>query len=418
MTPCRVLILAGGFGTRLREVVPDVPKPMAPIAGRPMLEYQIEYLKGQGFRDFTLLTGHLAHVIEDHFGDGRRFGVRIDYRRETSPLGTGGAVAAALAERATERTLVLNGDGLFATDYRRLLDLARTPVTLALKYSTDLSRYGAVEIDDDYRIRAFREKQSTAGLTDGFINAGAYVLEPGALELFPSGAHSIETEVFAPLARRGALTGIPCGGKFVDIGTPASYAWSQDHLPHWLNEVAKPCLFLDRDGVIVTHVSYLHRTEDVEFVEPVVDLMRTARAAGWWLVVTTNQAGVGRGLFSEGQYRACEAFIDRGLRERGVTIDCWYACFTHPSSGQGAYRADSLRRKPGPGMLLEACEDLPIDLKRSVFVGDNQTDQIHLPDLRVMLVQGDFKLEPLMPLTRVFDSASSLTEFLKPDLHL
>src|SRR5262249_2389027 len=98
----RVLILAGGFGTRLASVVKDVPKPMAPVARRPFLEYQIEYLKNQGFKKFTLLTGHLSGVVEQHFGDGRKFGVEIAYSIEQEPLGTGGAIRQAM-ESSSEK---------------------------------------------------------------------------------------------------------------------------------------------------------------------------------------------------------------------------------------------------------------------------------------------------------------------------
>ncbi len=397
----RVLILAGGFGTRLASVVSDRPKPMAPIQGRPLLEYQIEFLKNQGFADFTLLTGHMSEVIEKHFGDGHKFGVMINYSVEKTPLGTGGAIRQAIEKASGNQFLVLNGDGLFATDYRRLQRLSEGPITLALKFSHDLSRYGAVDIDAQYRVTRFREK--AADLGEGFLNAGAYMLERSALESMPSGKFSLETEVFQPLSKSGGLRGIPCGGKFVDIGTPDSFEFSQANLPKWMEERLRPCLFLDRDGVLIRHIAYMHKPEQVELIEETVGLIKKAHSAGWWCVSVTNQAGVARGMFKTTDAEKVHAEIDRQLAARGVKLDAWFSCYNHPEGSMLEYTSACLRRKPGPGMILEACEKMPIDLSRSLMLGDNTSDQILIPDLTTYLLKGDFKLEPVRPENRAFD---------------
>lgn len=171
----------------------------------------------------------------------------------------------------------------------------------------------------------------------------------------------------------------------------------------------KPCLFLDRDGVLVKHVNYLHTPEETELVPEIVDLIRHAKRAGWHVVVVTNQSGVGRGLFSE---RACQSVHDKigdELAKQGLAVDAWYACYDHPTHGVEGYLRDSFDRKPKPGMLLKAATALPIDLARSMMIGDNTTDQIQLPDLRVFLVEGDFPLDPLGPrTTRCVDHAEVL----------
>lgn len=391
MTLPRVFILAGGFGTRLAGVLKDLPKPMAPIQGRPFLEYQIEFLKKQGFTKFTLLTGYLANTIEEHFGGGRRFGVEIDYSVEQFPLGTGGAIRQAFQLHNDNQVLVLNGDSFFTTDYSRFVRLASGPVSLALKFSKDLSRYGAVTINDEYKITNFAEKSST--IKDGYLNAGAYLIDRSALKYFPEGKSSIEKEIFEPLSQQNTLAGIPCGGKFIDIGTPESLSWAQENLPEWLNQEPRPCLFLDRDGVIVKHVNYLHEIEKVEIVPEVVELIRAARAKGWYVAAVSNQSGVGRGLFSAEQCSNVNEFIQRELKKQDAGLDSWNCCFEHPKEGQGDHKRESLRRKPGPGMALEVCENFPVDLSRSLMIGDNSTDQLQLPDLKTILVQGDYKLD-------------------------
>src|SRR5665213_489998 len=139
-----VLILAGGLGTRLASVVKDIPKPMALVAGKPFLEYHIEFLRKQGFTDFTLLTGHLSNVIEKHFGDGQKFGVKISYSVETEPLGTGGAIRQAMEINESQNFLALNGDCLFTADFKRFVNSGNAHLSIAVKYTKDLSRYGSV----------------------------------------------------------------------------------------------------------------------------------------------------------------------------------------------------------------------------------------------------------------------------------
>lgn len=407
----RVFILAGGFGTRLAGVLKDLPKPMAPIASRPFLEYQIEFLKKQGFTRFTLLTGYLAQTIEEHFGIGRRFGVEIDYSVEQFPLGTGGAIQQAFRLHDDQQALVLNGDSFFATDFVRFVKLASGPATLALKFASDLSRYGSVSIDTSFKITNFAEKTGVA--SDGYLNAGAYLINRSLLTHFPEGKSSIEKDVFEPLSTQGLLTGIPCGGKFIDIGTPESLEWSQSHLPQWLNQETKPCLFLDRDGVIVSHVNYLHKIEDVKIIPEVAQLIREAKAKGWYVAAVSNQSGVGRGLFSEDDCSSLNAYIQGELEKLGAGLDSWNCCFDHPKEGLGAFKRESLRRKPGPGMVLETCEKLPIDLSRSFMIGDNTTDQLLLPDLKTILIKGNYALETLNKSTLVANDFKELVKIAK-----
>jgi len=232
----KTLILAGGLGTRLREDVPDRPKPMAPAAGKPFLEYLVEWLRDQGFDDLVLCVGHRADHVRGHFGDGRRWGVQIAYAIETSPLGTAGALKNA-GEHVADTALVLNGDSYLEVDLqavvaahraRRAAD-GRAVATLAAARVEHTGAGGALEIDDDGRIVGFREKSEEG---PGWINAGIYVLEPEVWEAIPEGrAVSIERETFPRLLAQGYhLYAYPVGGFFVDIGTPQGYRRFQQYV--------------------------------------------------------------------------------------------------------------------------------------------------------------------------------------------
>lgn len=136
----------------------------------------------------------------------------------------------------------------------------------------------------------------------------------------------------------------------------------------------KPALFLDRDGVINEYRPYVHRVEDFIFMEGVFDLVAETRKAGFLTVVVTNQAGIGRGLYSEEDFWGLMRWVEGRFEERGCRIDGVYFCPYHPEHGVGRYRADSDWRKPKPGMILQAAYDLEIDLAASVMIGDRVSD--------------------------------------------
>ena len=219
----QVFILAGGLGTRLRSLFPDLPKPLIPINGKPFLQWQIELLMRQGFSRFVLGVSYMADKIAQHFGNGAAWEIDIEYSVEESPLGTAGALknAARFFEGAL---LVLNGDTYLATDYHALLAEHRKHTdiigSLGLVTVQDTSRYGQVIVGRDHQITEFREKAQASSQT-GLINAGVYVLEPGILDHIPSGrAVSIEQETFPALAAADLLRGFQVTGSFVDMGTP------------------------------------------------------------------------------------------------------------------------------------------------------------------------------------------------------
>ncbi|MCX7627396.1 MAG: D-glycero-beta-D-manno-heptose 1,7-bisphosphate 7-phosphatase [Methylophilaceae bacterium] len=136
----------------------------------------------------------------------------------------------------------------------------------------------------------------------------------------------------------------------------------------------RPALFLDRDGVINVDHGYVHRPEEFEFVEGIFELVATANRAGYLVVVVTNQAGIGRGYYSEAQFLALTDWMKTKFRERGGIIDAVYFCPYHPEHGIGAYRRESEFRKPAPGMLLQAQSELGIDMEQSIFIGDKPSD--------------------------------------------
>ncbi len=222
------VVLAGGFGTRLKQVVPHLPKPMAPIAGRPFLEILLSMLAQKGFTRVVLSLGFMSEKIILHFGNSY-LGMELVHEVESQPLGTGGAIRAALAHCMADHIFVFNGDtylDLEVDELECLWQESKHPV-IVVREVTDTARFGRVEMCDG-RVNAFLEKGETGF---GLINAGCYVLPKHGLDDFPLGQpFSIETEFFIKYLQRIRFDGFVTHGRFIDIGVPDDYALAQTEL--------------------------------------------------------------------------------------------------------------------------------------------------------------------------------------------
>jgi D-glycero-alpha-D-manno-heptose 1-phosphate guanylyltransferase len=218
------IVLAGGMGTRLRPVVSDIPKCMAPVAGKPFLHYLLTSLETAGFKHVILALGYKHEIIEEYVRKGWK--IKITSVIETQPLGTGGAVKFALAKSSCKDVFVLNGDTFLNVDYRQMHNFyvkANTKATLALKEMHNFDRYGAVETGSNSRIVRFMEKHHCR---KGLINAGVYVLDKNTLTGFPE-KFSLEKDFFERIVAENSLSGFPVEGYFIDIGIPEDYSRAQ-----------------------------------------------------------------------------------------------------------------------------------------------------------------------------------------------
>jgi len=222
------IVLAGGFGTRLKEVVPDLPKPMAPVAGRPFLEILLSMLARKGFTRVILSLGFMSEKISLHFGDSY-LGMELTYEVEDQPLGTGGAIRAALAHCEEDHAFIFNGDTyleLEVDELEKLWQRNNNPV-IVVREVPDTARFGRVDMSGG-RVNAFLEK---GGEGFGLINAGCYVLPKHGLDDFPLGqAFSIETDFFIKYLQFIRFEGFVTQGRFIDIGVPVDYALAQTEL--------------------------------------------------------------------------------------------------------------------------------------------------------------------------------------------
>lgn len=218
----QVVILAGGLGTRLRPLTYDIPKPMVPVAGKPFLEHQILMLRDQGITNVVLLVGYLGSYIQEHFGDGSRFGVSIQYSVEETPAGTGGGLVLA-RDLLAEQFLVVYGDSFLPIHYPAVMDALRTHpyegVLVAYGNEEDTDVKPNLAVDEVMRVILYQKDGSDPRLR--YVEAGVSALRRSALDLLPrEGAFSLELTLFPRLIERGSLGAITTRQRFYDIGTP------------------------------------------------------------------------------------------------------------------------------------------------------------------------------------------------------
>jgi len=222
------VILAGGFGTRLQAVLKEVPKAMAPVNGRPFLQYLLNHLDASGIKKVVLSVGHRCEIIIDHFGSQYK-SIEIDYAIENEPMGTGGGIRLALEKCSDENVMTMNGDTMFAIDlkdfYKKHLN-HNSMISIALRKVEDISRYGSVRTDKNNSVISFGEKSKEKA--PGLINGGVYFINRQYfLNSGLTGAFSIEKDCFEHWYLKGLIAGFPYDAYFLDIGIPEDYLKAQ-----------------------------------------------------------------------------------------------------------------------------------------------------------------------------------------------
>lgn len=369
----QAIILAGGLGTRLREAVPDLPKCMAPVAGRPFLYHVINNLRRQGITSFIFSLGYKHDIIEQYLKDDFP---TLNYQCviETEPLGTGGAIQLSCRHATEQQVLVTNGDTLFKVNVAQLAafhSAKEAACTLALKPMKDFDRYGAVELNANGDLESFREKKF---YKNGLINGGVYLLntEHFLARSFPE-KFSFEQDYLEKEVGRKELAGLAQDAYFIDIGIPQDYQKAQADLalpPLQLESIGPDwSLFLDRDGVINEDKpgSYIFSPEEFVFMHGAPALFKKLKETFLHVVVATNQRGVGRGLMTEETLSLIHQKMSDAIARAGGKIDkVYYATSIHNND---------FIRKPNPGMALQAKADFPdIELSRSIMIGNNVSD--------------------------------------------
>lgn len=367
------IILAGGLGTRLRDTVPELPKCMAPVAGRPFLSFVIDSLLMQGIEKFIFSFGYKSDIIEFFLEEHYPY---LHYVTvvEKEPLGTGGAIKLACKSITEENVVVVNGDTLFMINakelYRFHLD-HNSECTLALKPMKNFDRYGAVELSDDDSIISFNAKQF---YSQGMINGGVYLLNvPLFLQYSFPDKFSFEKDYLEQNAGKGNLYGCVQDTYFIDIGIPEDYNKAQTELQTLtvdLKAIDKSwTLFLDRDGVINEERlgKYVLNWDEFDFMEGFPEAIKILSLIFERIIIITNQRGIEKGLMTEDDLADIHNKMQKEIEGVGGRIDKIYYCTNKDDK--------CYNRKPNPGMAFQAVKEFnKIDLSRSIMVGNKPSD--------------------------------------------
>ena len=396
----KTVIMAGGKGTRISSVASDIPKPMIRIEGKPVLEHEIECLRDQGFTDLIITVSHLGQVIIDYFGDGSRFGVRIQYFNEKTPLGNAGALFK-LRSSLNNDFLLLNADAIFDVDFTRFVKFHRAHGGLVTLFTHPNSHpydsgiliadeNGAVEqwlTKEDIRPQWYRNR----------VNAGLHVINPKVLDLTGIDARQIGTtgldgkiikvdldrQILKPLCGTGKMFCYDSPEYVKDMGTPDRYeAVCRDFAAGRVKsknlKQKQKAVFLDRDGTINKYVGFLRDIGDFELLPNVAEAIRKIIESGYLAIVVTNQPVIARGEVTVPELQLIHNKMETLIGAEGAYLDAIYYCPHHPHMGYegevSELKIDCECRKPKPGMLIKAAEDFNISLADSWMIGDGEND--------------------------------------------
>lgn len=329
----KVVIMAGGKGTRMLSIASDIPKPMIPIEGRPVLEHEIECLCEQGFTDILITVGHLGNVIMDYFGDGLKFGVHITYYFEKEPLGNAGALFQ-VKDQLTDDFLLLNADAMFDIDFNRFVQYHKTHDAVATLFTHPNSHpydSGVIIADEHMAVRKWLAKEDERPeYFKNRVNAGLHVLNKRILEQTVEGGKiDLDRQLLKPLAGTGQMYCYDSPEYVKDMGTPERYyAVCKD----FANGIVKArnlknrqkAIFLDRDGTINEYVGFLTDIKEFRLLDGVAEAIRKINASGYLAIVVTNQPIIARGEVSFTELQEIHNKMETLLGAEGAYIDAIY----------------------------------------------------------------------------------------------
>jgi histidinol-phosphate phosphatase family protein len=385
----QVVIVAGGMGTRLKARLGDLPKPMIPIGGKPLLEHQVELAKRHGFDDVIIFACYRAELIEKHFGDGSKWGLRVRTIVEKEPLGTAGAVLAGF-DLLAEEFVVLYGDTMVNVDLERIRKAhaqSQADATLLLHPNNHPLDSDLVEADAQNWITAFHNRPHPADKWfRNLVNAGLYVINKRALQAWAQAVKPMDfgRDLFPAMLARGAKLLAYNSPEFIkDIGTPERYdkicsQYEKGVIARSSLSTPQRAVFLDRDGTLVKEVNGLTTPDQLELLPLAAEAVHEINHHGWLAILVTNQPVVAKGFCTEADIAIIHNKMETLLGREHAYLDRIYWCPHHPEKGFAGERADLKMdcacRKPKPGMILQAAKDLNIDLTRSWLIGDSTTD--------------------------------------------
>ena len=360
----QAVILAGGLGTRMKPFTDTNPKPMYPVKGKPFLEYLIEQVRDFGIRDIVLLLGYLPEKIQEYFGDGAGWGVKIHYDVTPVEWETGSRLRHAVP-LIEDRFLFLYCDNYCPIDYSRLLVMHENSgarLTFTAYANRDGYTKSNLKIAPDGQVLVYDKKRQTEGLQG--VDIGYAIVEKAVLSLIPEENCNFEAMVYPQLVAEGKLTAMVTEHRYYSIGS-----WQRIELTKRFFSPRK-FIFLDRDGTLNTRpprACYVEKPEDFHWLEGAIEAVRLLKEAGYSILLVSNQPGIARGNLTEESLLAIHRKMQADLSNQGTSIDRIYYCPHNWDEG-------CFCRKPKPGMFFQAQKEWDLKLTDCYMLGDDERD--------------------------------------------
>lgn len=386
----QAVIMAGGKGTRLAAITKDeIPKPMVPVNGKPLLLWQIEELKKNGITDIIMIIGHLGEKIEEYFQNGEKYGVHVSYIREHEPLGTAGAFYYLKDKIVSNYFLLVFGDVFFSIDIQRMEKFYidhQARAALFVHPNSHPADSDLVVLDENNKISKFDSKHNVRNYWfDNCVNAGFYILNKEICDLVKKPCkQDLEKDILIPLVEKeDAVYGYRSPEYIKDIGTVDRIRQTEKDVENGFIEEKclknkQTCIFLDRDGTINQYRGLVWKDEDFELEENISDAIKRINQSGKLAIVITNQPSVARGLCQIEDIETVHKKMSTLLGKEGAYLDDVYFCPHHPDKGypeeNPVYKIPCECRKPKTGLIQKAIEQYHIDLSSSWMVGDTTVD--------------------------------------------
>lgn len=382
------VIQAGGKGTRLRKLTHDkIPKPLLKINGKPMLEWQIENLVKYGICEIIIIVGHLGEKIEEYFGEGTKWNIKISYIRERKPLGSAGALYYLRNMRRKDFILIF-GDIMFDIDWNRFINFHEKKggeVTLLVHPNSHPFDSDLVIMDEENRITSFDYKGNIRNyLYNNCVNAGVYILKSNVLDVFHEEQYcDLEKDVLLSFIQKKTVYGYKTPEYVKDSGTIERFIqisneqqrgiWNSKNLGNF-----QRCIFLDRDGTINKYKGFVGELEEFELEDNAAEAIRMINSSDYLAIVVTNQSVVARGICDITEVENMHKKMEILLGEKGAYLDDIIFCPHHPDKGypeeNADYKIKCKCRKPLTGMIDRMIEKYNISKEQSYIVGDTTTD--------------------------------------------
>ena len=391
----KVVIMAGGKGTRIASIASDIPKPMIKIGDKPILEHEIECLKKQGLTDIIITVSHLGNIIMEYFGDGskispatgKEFGVNIEYFVEETPLGNAGALFK-IKNKLKSDFLLLNADSLFNVDFIRFIKFHKENKALVTLFTHPNSHpydSGLIITDENNIVLEWLNKEDERPVWyNNRVNAGLHIISPQILEKnIEKEKIDLDRDLLKPLAGTGKMYAYNSPEYVKDMGTPERYYSVCNDLlsgkvfnKNLINK--QKAIFLDRDGTVNEYVGFLRNIDEFKLIENTAEAIKKINSSEYLAIIVTNQPVIARGEVTYEELKQIHKKMETLLGQEGAYLDGIYYCPHHPKSGfEGEIKELKIEcecRKPKPGMLLEAAKDFNIDLEKSWIIGDSEND--------------------------------------------